>query len=79
MTTFFGADNPNVYFMRFYNVKAGDKLQIFDVAGNLIFDRDITSTGSYDWSLISRNRTQVTTGVYFWKVGDTTGKLAVIR
>jgi len=28
---------------------------------------------------VSRNRTQVTTGVYFWKVGDTTGKLAVIR
>ncbi|MEE2877189.1 MAG: hypothetical protein VX822_05375 [Candidatus Neomarinimicrobiota bacterium] len=79
MTTFFGADNPNVYFMRFYNVKAGQKLQIFDVSGNLIFDKDIPSSGSYDWNLVSRNRTQVTTGVYFWKVGDTAGKLAVIR
>ena len=79
MTTFFGADNPNIYFMRFYNVKSGDDLKIFDVTGNLVFEKKISSTGSFDWNLVSRNRTQVTTGVYFWKVGDATGKLAVIR
>ena len=79
MTTYFGADNPSVFFMRFYNVKSGQDLQIFDVTGNLVFEKKISSTGSYDWNLVSRNRTQVTTGVYFWKVGDTTGKLAVIR
>jgi hypothetical protein len=79
MTTFFGADNPNIYFMRFYNVKSGDDLKIFDVTGNLVFEKTISSTGSFDWNLVSRNRTQVTTGVYFWKVGDATGKLAVIR
>lgn len=79
MTTYFGADNPAVFFMRFYNVKAGQDLQIFDVTGNLVFEKTMASTGSYDWNLVSRNRTQVTTGVYFWKVGDTTGKLAVIR
>lgn len=80
MEQYHGADAPSGYFMRFYNVKAGDVVKIFDVTGNLVFESDkISASGSYNWSLVSRTRNQVTTGIYYWKVGDQTGKLGVIR
>ena len=80
MTTYHGADSPSVFFMRFYNVKAGDVIKVFDVTGNLVYESDqLSSSGSFDWNLVSRTRNQVATGVYYWKVGDQTGKLAVIR
>jgi hypothetical protein len=80
MSKYHGADNPTGYFMRFYNVKSGDIVKIYDVTGNLVYASDaIASSGSWDWNLLSRTRNQVSTGVYFWKVGATTGKLAVIR
>ena len=79
METFHGATTPQVYFVRFYNVKTDDDVQVFDVAGNLVFEGEATSDGSFDWNLVSRTRNQVSTGIYYWKVGEQTGKLAVIR
>mgnify|MGYP003951119097 FL=1 len=79
METYHGATTPQVYFVRFYNVKNGDDVQVFDVAGNLVYEGSATDDGSYDWNLVSRTRNQVSTGIYYWKVGSQTGKLAVIR
>ncbi len=80
MQTYHGADSPTGYFMRFYNVKTNDIVKIYDVTGNLVYESDkIAANGSWDWNLVSRTRNQISTGVYFWKVGDQTGKLAVIR
>jgi hypothetical protein len=79
METYHGATTAQVYFVRFYNVKTDDDVQVFDVAGNLVFEGEATSDGSFDWNLVSRTRNQVSTGIYYWKVGDQTGKLAVIR
>lgn len=80
MSKYHGADSPTGYFMRFYNVKMGDVVKIYDVTGNLVYESDkVAANGSWDWNLVSRTRNQVSTGVYFWKVGSKTGKLAVIR
>ena len=79
METFHGATTANTYFVRFYNVKDGDDLRIYDVGGNLVFEEWFLDAGSFDWNLVSRTRNQVSTGIYYWEVGDQTGKLAVIR
>lgn len=79
METFHGATTAQGFFVRFYNVKNGDDVQVFDVAGNLVFEGSATEDGSFDWNLVSRSRNQVSTGVYYWKVGSQTGKLAVVR
>ena len=79
METFHGATTANTYFVRFYNVKSGDDIRVFDVGGNLVYEGNASSAGSYDWNLVSRTRNQVSTGIYYWKVGDQSGKLAVIR
>ena len=79
METFHGATTANTYFVRFYNVKDGDDLRIYDVGGNLVFEEWFLDAGSFDWNLVSRTRNQISTGIYYWEVGDQTGKLAVIR
>ena len=79
METFHGATTPISYFVRFYNVKNGDPIRVFDVSGNLVFEDVAPAIGSYDWNLVSRTRNQVVTGIYYWQVGDQSGKLAVIR
>ena len=79
METFHGATTANTYFVRFYNVKSGDDIRVFDVGGNLVYEGNASSAGSFDWNLVSRTRNQVSTGIYYWKVGDQSGKLAVIR
>ena len=80
MSKYHGSDSPTGYFMRFYNVKSGDIVRIYDVTGNLVYESDeVAANGSWDWNLVSRTRNQVSPGVYFWKVCATTGKLAVIR
>ena len=79
METFHGATTANSYFVRFYNVKSGDDIRVFDVGGNLVYESAATAAGSFDWNLVSRTRNQVVTGVYYWQVGDQSGKLAVIR
>ena len=77
--TFHGGTTPIGYFVRFYNVKKDDPILIFDVAGNLVHEGTAPNTGDYDWNLVSRSRNQVSTGMYYWKVGSQAGKLAVIR
>ena len=67
------------YFVRFYNVKNGDAIRVFDVGGNLVYESTASAAGSFDWNLVSRTRNQVVTGMYYWQVGDQSGKLAVIR
>ena len=79
METFHGATTANSYFVRFYNVKSGDAIRVFDVGGNLVYESSATAAGSFDWNLVSRTRNQVVTGMYYWQVGDQSGKLAVIR
>jgi len=79
METFHGATTAQVYFVRFYNVRNGEDVQVFDVTGNLVFKGTAEADGSFDWNLVSRTRNQVSTGIYYWKVGDQSGKLAVIR
>ena len=79
METFHGATSANSYFVRFYNVKNGDAIRVFDVGGNLIYESTASAAGSFDWNLVSRTRNQVVTGMYYWQVGDQSGKLAVIR
>jgi hypothetical protein len=79
METFHGATTAKGYFVRFYNVKLDDDIKVFDVGGNLVYEGNASSAGSYDWNLVSRTRNQVSTGIYYWKVGDQSGKLAVIR
>ena len=79
METYHGATTANSYFVRFYNVKSGDDIRVFDVGGNLVYESAATAAGSFDWNLVSRTRNQVVTGVYYWQVGDQSGKLAVIR
>ena len=79
METFHGATTANTYFVRFYNVKSGDAIRVFDVGGNLIYESSASEAGSFDWNLVSRTRNQVVTGIYYWQVGDQSGKLAVIR
>ena len=79
METFHGATTANTYFVRFYNVKSGDAIRVFDVGGNLIYESTASAAGSFDWNLVSRTRNQVVTGMYYWQVGDQSGKLAVIR
>ena len=79
MEDYHGATTAQGYFIRFYNLKNKDYVLVFDVAGNLVFESEATSDGSFDWNLVSRTRNQVSTGIYYWKVGDQSGKLAVIR
>ena len=79
METFHGATTANTFFVRFYNVKSGDAIRVFDVGGNLIYESSASEAGSFDWNLVSRTRNQVVTGIYYWQVGDQSGKLAVIR
>ena len=79
METFHGATTANSFFVRFYNVTSGDDIRVFDVGGNLVYESAATAAGSFDWNLVSRTRNQVVTGVYYWQVGDQSGKLAVIR
>ena len=79
METFHGATTANTYFVRFYNVKSGDEIRVFDVGGNLVYESSASEAGSFDWNLVSRTRNQVVTGIYYWQVGDQSGKLAVIR
>lgn len=79
METYHGATTAQGFFVRFYNVKNEDDVQVFDVAGNLVFEGIAEKDGSFDWNLVSRTRNQVSTGIYYWKVGTQTGKLAVIR
>jgi len=79
METYHGATTANSYFVRFYNVKSGDDIRVFDVGGNLVYESAATAAGSFDWNLVSRTRNQIVTGVYYWQVGDQSGKLAVIR
>jgi len=79
METYHGATTPQGYFVRFYNVKDGDAIRVFDVGGNLVYESTASGVGSFDWNLVSRTRNQVVTGVYYWQVGDQSGKLAVIR
>jgi hypothetical protein len=79
METFHGNTTANTYFVRFYNVKSGDAIRVFDVGGNLVYESEASAAGSFDWNLVSRTRNQVVTGVYYWQVGDQSGKLAVIR
>ena len=79
METYHGATTANSYFVRFYNVKSEDDIRVFDVGGNLVYESTATAAGSFDWNLVSRTRNQVVTGVYYWQVGDQSGKLAVIR
>ena len=79
METFHGATTAISYFVRFYNVKSGDDIRVFDVGGNLVYESAATAAGSFDWNLVSRTRNQIVTGVYYWQVGDQSGKLAVIR
>ena len=79
METFHGATTANSYFVRFYNVKNGDAIRVFDVGGNLVYESTASAAGSFDWNLVSRTRNQVVTGMYYWQVGDQSGKLAVIR
>ena len=79
METFHGATTANTYFVRFYNVKSGDEIRVFDVGGNLVYESSASAAGSFDWNLVSRTRNQVVTGIYYWQVGDQSGKLAVIR
>jgi len=79
METFHGATTANTYFVRFYNVKSGDAIRVFDVGGNLVYESEASAAGSFDWNLVSRTRNQVVTGIYYWQVGDQSGKLAVIR
>ena len=79
METFHGATTANTFFVRFYNVKSGDAIRVFDVGGNLVYESSASEAGSFDWNLVSRTRNQVVTGIYYWQVGDQSGKLAVIR
>ena len=79
METYHGATTANSYFVRFYNVKSGDDIRVFDVGGNLVYENKDNAAGSFDWNLVSRTRNQVVTGMYYWQVGDQSGKLAVIR
>jgi hypothetical protein len=79
METYHGATTANSYFVRFYNVKSEDDIRVFDVGGNLVYESTATAAGSFDWNLVSRTRNQIVTGVYYWQVGDQSGKLAVIR
>jgi len=79
METFHGATTANSYFVRFYNVLSGDDIRVFDVGGNLVYESKDNAAGSFDWNLVSRTRNQVVTGVYYWQVGNQSGKLAVIR
>ena len=66
METFHGATTANTYFVRFYNVKFGDEIRVFDVGGNLIYESSVSENGSFDWNLVSRTRNQVVTGIYYW-------------
>ncbi len=79
METFHGATTAKGYIVRLYNVKLDDDIKVFNVSGNLVYEGNASSAGSYDWNLVSRTRNQVSTGIYYWKVGDQSGKLSVIR
>ena len=80
LEAYHGAATATGYFIRFYNVDIGDIVEVYDVAGNLVFESDeVAEKGSYDWNLISRTDIQISTGIYYWRVGNENGKLAVIR
>ena len=85
METYHGSSTAAGFFIRFYNLEAGDVVRIFDVTGNLVYESDKIATGanSLNWNLVSRTQNQVVTGVYYWHVkrdnDNQTGKLAVIR
>jgi hypothetical protein len=74
----FGAGGAQGYFVRFINT-ASQQIKIFDAAGTLVWESEGDTGDSYAWNLISKAGVQVVTGVYYWKVGDSVGKLAVIR
>jgi hypothetical protein len=74
----FGAGGAQGYFVRFINT-AGQPIKIFDAAGTLVWESEGDTGDSYAWNLISKAGVQVVTGVYYWKVGESIGKLAVIR
>ena len=74
----FGAGGAQGYFVRFINTNS-QPIKVFDAAGTLIWESEGDTGDTYAWNLISDAGVQVVTGVYYWKVGDSTGKLAVIR
>ena len=74
----FGAGGAQGYFVRFINT-ASQQIKIFDAAGTLVWESEGDTGDSYAWNLISKAGVQVVTGVYYWKVGESIGKLAVIR
>ncbi|MDP6456776.1 MAG: T9SS type A sorting domain-containing protein [Candidatus Marinimicrobia bacterium] len=76
--TFFGAAGALGYFVRFINTD-NQEINVYDASGNLVWHSTEATGTSYSWNLISDSGVQVATGVYFWSVGDQTGKLAIIR
>ena len=74
----FGAGGALGYFVRFINTNS-QPIKVFDAAGTLVWESEGDTGDTYAWNLISDAGVQVVTGVYYWKVGDSTGKLAVIR
>ena len=70
----------------FTGLPANATIKIFDVSGNLVQTIDHQgSVSSEEWDLLSRTRTQVVAGIYYYRVEDNTngkvqfGKLMVIR
>ena len=74
----FGAGGAQGYFVRFINTNS-QPIKVFDAAGTLVWESEGDTGDTYAWNLISDAGVQVVTGVYYWRVGDSTGKLAVIR
>jgi hypothetical protein len=74
----FGAGGALGYFVRFINTNS-QPIKVFDAAGTLVWESEGDTGDTYAWNLISKAGVQVVTGVYYWKVGDSVGKLAVIR
>jgi photosystem II stability/assembly factor-like uncharacterized protein len=82
---------PNPYkagagpgYVRFDGVDAGATVEIYDLAGSLIFSHLVTAeAGHYDWSVVSNDGAAAASGLYLYRVTgagrDESGKLAILR
>ena len=58
-----------------FKLASPGKLQIFDIAGKMIFSADVSGEGDYNWEGIDSQGRPVSSGIYFYKIDNADSKL----
>ncbi|AKL97422.1 glycosyl hydrolase [Endomicrobium proavitum] len=67
----------------FSNIKAGDKIRVYNLSGDKVFEADAAADGDYLWDVKNNSGKNIASGVYMFHVDSngkaTTGKVAIER